>query len=496
MTLKILYCLLLIIFLSTNVYSRNKHFISPVDFGINKTKTGIETYKLLFEIHTIAKSLGLPVIYKGIKNIDIEIPPNAESIPLSTYTDFSDVNISVLNNSKHFFLFSLCDTMKQIVVSAHSIDEGRFYQQDLNNGTYLLSIKDRKAWVPERNGYGSPFTRRDILFIENGHSKNKVISPYNNKQSDPCCKFVPVSSTKKTIKNLHFYRDSSSQNITFLFNITSQYNVAIENISINTPVNSSLYGDACIKIYDSYKVKLKNVNISGTYSLPQKYGYGINMNNISDFEVDNLNATAKWGIFGNNNISNVIVKNSTLNRFDIHCYGKDIKCTNCNFKDLYNQYSSIYGFIKYLNCTFDHCVPVLLEPSYNAYTSFNLIIKNCSFIISKDKNYVVYAKKAVKGNNERKELESINWPNISINSLRIINNENAEDFFLFYNDRSYVDKPLRGFLNIFLNDIYYSSTSTEGKLLFKLYSQPITVDNKVNFNCGKVSNHIDVISDN
>lgn len=484
------FCLIFLLLPQEKAFSSNKKAISPITFGILDAKDGIEAYDILFKTHTYANSQNLPVVYKGVKEIRIEIPSNAKSIPLSSYTDFSNTQITVLNRKKDLFLFTLYNEMMPIDIKPQSIDLGEYKKTIIEKGKYLLSVEDQNPWVLERVGYGGAFMRKDIFFVVNGQSKNHPICPYNNKQSNLRCKYVKVDTSKKVIKNLTFLRDSLSKSKTFMLKVCGQYNVLIENIDIKTPENDSLYGDACIQINDSYKVKLNTINICGTYSQLKKYGYGISMNNVSDFEADNLNATAKWGVFGTYNVSNVTIKNSILNRFDIHCYGKNIISSNCIYKDVYNQYSSVFGFIKYYNCTFDHCTPVLLEPSYNAYTPFYILIKNCNFIVSEEKNYIIYARKMVKGKNEREELQEIYWPSVTIDKMRIIDNDNVNKLLLFYNDKSYYDRPIVGNLSIELCHIDYLSKNTNEKCLFKLSSQLIKARNNVFIKTHKIDNNL------
>ena len=79
-------------------------------------------------------------------------------------------------------------------------------------------------------------------------------------------------------------------------------------------------------------------------------------------------------MFGNNNINTALIENSEINRFDIHCYGRDISFKDVVFVNLYNQFSSTFGTIRFDRCTFRHFTPVLYEASYNSYT----VIKLCA----------------------------------------------------------------------------------------------------------------------
>ena len=78
-------------------------------------------------------------------------------------------------------------------------------------------------------------------------------------------------------------------------------------------------------------------------------------------------------MFGNNNVNKAMLQNCDINRFDIHCYGKDVSFEKCSFVDFYNQFSSVYCELYFRSCTFTSFFPILMEYSYNAYTGFDLV---------------------------------------------------------------------------------------------------------------------------
>lgn len=104
----------------------------------------------------------------------------------------------------------------------------------------------------------------------------------------------------------------------------------------------------------------------------------------------------------------------------------------CKFRDLYNQFSSIYGTISFNKCEFFDFTPVLFEPSYNAYTKFDLIFKNCIIHASRDKNFLISAGE-LKGDktDERAELSKQKYPNVYINGLRIDLPDNTNVYYLY-----------------------------------------------------------------
>lgn len=191
-------------------------------------------------------------------------------------------------------------------------------------------------------------------------------------------------------------------------------------MTIITP-NNAMNGDSAIDIINSASLSLENIRIEGTYSQKDKYGYGISMNNVYDVSFNQLYAHGDWGVFGTNNTQNVSLINCDINRFDIHCYGRDVTFKKCVFRNLYNQFSSVYGTIRFVQCSFIDCVPVLLEYSYNAYTGFDLVFEKCYYKVSDalGKNCIVNVGYLNEEKNSRAELMEKCWPNVRINGMQI-----------------------------------------------------------------------------
>ncbi len=397
-------------------YSNN---ISPYEFGLQKAKTGEERYEVLLKTHKEAIRRGMTVDYHGIKDINLTIPSNAESIPLGAENEFAGVIFNVTNKSQNCFLFLLKNKPHSIEVTAKEIDKGgRFKSPALNPGIKLLVVEDKNPWVKNREGYSYGHVRRDIICIRNGWGQNKPIMPYDNVNSAPSCRYYDCYIPKIRISGLTLNRTAESTSETYLCQIVGMNNVLIKDIIINT-IPNDLVEDMAINISDCTNVSIENVTINGTYSRSNYSGYGICMNNIWNFSAKKLIAKANWGIFGNNNINTAKINDSEINRFDVHCYGRDINFENVVFYDLYNQFSSVFGTIAFEKCTFYNFTPVLYEYTYNTYNEHNLVFNNCTFNPSKKRNYLVFAGVLSNSRNERNELYQKCWPRITINNMII-----------------------------------------------------------------------------
>ena len=406
---------------------RQRKDVSPILFGLKEARTGVERYDVLLRTHQAAVAKGVNVDYSGIKRIDIEIPRGAKAIPLTQMNDFKGCTIYVRNTCKNGWLFTATAKSEEIEVSAKAIDGGDFrsYPQ-LRRGKYLLIIEDKNPWVENRRGYSYGHQRQDILLIEKGHAKNTVIMPYNNADSNPKCKYIVANSHSIEVKNLTIERDVASTAITMICGISGYDDVCFTNITVNTP-ESELNGDRVLRITNSTNVTLTDVRINGTYSQKGKYGYGISLDNVWNFKAKRLYGNGNWGLFGNNNVNTALIEDSEINRFDIHCYGRDVTFKSVKFFDLYNQFSSVFGRVTFEQCEFRNFTPVLIETSYNAYTEFEVDFTDCMFYITPAKNYLVNTGSLTGEENARRELMEKKLPRVNVENMKVFSLETGEE---------------------------------------------------------------------
>ena len=407
--------------------------LSPIQFGLLDAKNDLERYQVLLKCHKEAVKQQKGVNYKGIGTIVVELPiHDFELIPLSHYTDFAGIELKcVYHGAKNRSLFAMLQEGKPLAVNAIDVDNANFkIVSELNNGLYLLSIKDEMPWIVERIGYGYSHYRKDIILVKGGKGTTKPIQPYNNEFSKVSAKFISVSAIEKVFKNLRFVRDESNTAIVKLISASMQYNLHISNISVFTPQDNNLYGDGIFTISNSVKVIFDNVNVDGTYSRADKYGYAFDLNNVCEFSAKQLSAFGRWGVFGTNNLKNVHLEDCDINRFDIHCYGYCVKCKNCRFSQLYNQFSCTYGTISFVGCTFDKVTPYLNGSSYNTYVPVDIKFKKCTFIINEKKNSIIRVTGLSDVVNPREELSKKNLPNVEMSNCKVFLDSNVKEWQL------------------------------------------------------------------
>ena len=416
---------------ATNLPSNHKGNVSPFEYGLAKAKNGVERYQVLLKTHQAAVAAGVNVDYTGIDTIEIEIPVNSERIPLTRYNDFKGCVFKVKNTSGNCWLFNIEEKGTRIFVGKKRIDSGNFLTiESLKQGRFLLLIVDRNPWVQNRKGYSYGHRRRDILLIENGMAQNSVVMPYDNEFSSPRCSFIRLGKEPLIIKNILIERDPGCTFLTHIAYISGFDNVQISNVNVHTPP-SHLVDDRGIQIYNCTNVTLDNVHIDGTYSRKDHSGYGLNLGNVWNFKATRLYGRGNWGIFGNNNVNNARIEDSEINRFDIHCYGKDISFSHVYFFDRNNQFGSVYGTIRFENCTFTDFIPVVNGGSYNAYVSHNVIFNDCIFNVTPKKNYAFWMRNMDDVPNARHELSEKHWPNVIIKNLTVNMKNGAKKFYIF-----------------------------------------------------------------
>lgn len=413
--------------------------VSPLDFGLREVTSDSARYWVLYNTHRTAADSGWTVSYKGIDTILISIPSDAKSLPLTDSNDFGHVVLVVKNNARNLFLFT--STPKMVPLSYpdieglnDAIDEGRYFALDtLREGRWLLEVTDSTLWVDNREDHSYGHYRNELIRVCDGLSTDLPAMPYSGTDSRPHLRGRRVDGDLPFLfANLTLIRDSGASCRTYLLDVENRQKVTLRGIVVSTPINPKMVSDAIIKVYNCAEVELDSVVLWGSYSRPNHSGYGLVMNNLRDTRVRRLTAVSPWGIFGTNNMYNTLMEDCDFNRFDIHCYGRDVTFRNCRQRNGYNQFSSVVGNIVFDHCLFDNFTPVLIEDSYNAYTHFVLHMDSCQWWLTRDCHTLMHAGRLGFNPNTRKELQTPSLPDIEIEGLTTHTPKNVKELRLFY----------------------------------------------------------------
>ena len=396
--------------------------VSPLDYGLREATTGIGRYYALYNAHSDARDRGIGVSYAGIDTIDLELPPAWRSIPLGKDTDFGGAVFHVTNHSHHGALFTLATGAKAIEMDKAAVD-GLDYRSipALASGWHLLVLNDQTPWT-KRRGFGYMQYRRDLVVVHDGQGLNSPVMPWGTGSTRLKATCIDIDTAQKTFRNLTMHRAKGCTFRTNLISVSGQYNVLIEHVRVTTP-KSNMIADGIFSISNSARVTLRDIKVEGTYSgkgSPNKYGYAFSLNNLYDSRFEHIDAWGEWGVFGSNNLNRTTLDHCDVDRFDIHCYGRDATLRECTLSGRQTLYTSFYGTARFENCRFKDYVPVRVRSSYNAYTPFDIVISHCTFELTPKHHYIVRINLLDTADNPRPELREKCWPNLLVDGMDVI----------------------------------------------------------------------------
>ena len=396
--------------------------VSPFDFGLLEARDGTDRYWAMYRAHAEALACGAEVSYAGIDTLDIELPADFRTIPLGLRTDFGGLTLYVTNNVRHGTLFSLNSPSKPVVLDKAVIDSGDFRSVPfLASGDKLLVLTDLNTWT-ERIGYGYGIHRHDILLLHDGKAANAPIAPWNTDSTRLQAAVLEADTAQKVFRGLTLHRTAQSQCKTYCLYVNGQCNVLIEDVHVTTP-KSRMIADGIFGVSNSVHVTFRDVTVDGTYSgygVSRGYGYAFSLNNLWNTTFERVTADGNWGVFGTNHLSNTTLRDCDLNRFDIHCYGRDVLLQRCTLRQRQTQFSSMYGTVTFDSCRFIDCIPVRIRSSYNAYTPFDIEMRDCTFEVTPRYHALVNVMLLDTAANVRPELAAKCWPNLRVTNMTVV----------------------------------------------------------------------------
>ena len=396
--------------------------ISPFDFGLREAESDTARYWALYHAHTEALARGLEVSYEGIDALEIELPADFKSIPLGVHTDFGGLVLYVTNHARHGALFTMPNRQKELSLTKHRVGTGDFRMMpELATGDKLLVLNDKNPWT-ERIGYGYRVFRQDLIWVHDGKGMNTPIAPWNTDSTRLNATYYDVDTSMKVFRGLTLHRREASTFRTCCLYLDGQFNVLVEDVHVTTP-KSRMIADGVFSVSNSARITFRNVTVDGTYSgygRWRDYGYAFALNNLWNTTFERVTADGNWGVFGTNNLSNTVLTDCDINRFDIHCYGRDALLKRCTLRQRQTQFSSMFGTVTFDSCRFADCIPVRIRSSYNAYTPFDIVMSNCTFELTMRHHSLVNVMLLDTAENSRPELSRKCWPNLTVTDMTVI----------------------------------------------------------------------------
>lgn len=396
--------------------------VSPLDYGLREASGGMGRYFALYNAHVDALYRGVAVDYSGIDTLELELPPSWKSIPLGPHTDFGGLVLYVTNRGHHGSLFSMEQAAVPLALDKQVVD-GLDYRAvpELADGWHLLILSDQTPWT-ERRGYGYMQYRRDLVVVDHGRGVNAPVMPWNSDSTRLKASFVEIDTAQKVFRNLTMHRTKGCTYRTNVVTVSGQYNVLLEQVHVTTP-RSRMIADGVFSVANSARIIFRDVTVEGTYSgygATRNYGYAFSLNNLWMTHFERVRADGNWGVFGTNNMSCTQLLDCDINRFDIHCYGRDAWLKGCTLRQRQTQFSSMYGTVKFDSCRFVDCIPVRIRSSYNAYTPFDIEMNDCTFELTPRYHALVNVMLLDTADNPRPELKEKCWPNLRVNRMTVV----------------------------------------------------------------------------
>ena len=396
--------------------------VSPLDHGLREATTGIGRYYALYNAHAEARDRGLEVTYAGIDTLELELPPSWRSIPLGPHTDFGGTVFYVTNHAHHGALFTMTQSAQALEMDKRQVDALDYLSiPNLAQGWHLLILNDKKPWT-ERRGFGYMQHRSDLIVVHDGIGQNTPVMPWGTDSTILKASYCNIDTSQKVFRNVTMHRTKGCSFRTTLISVSGQYNMLIENVHVTTP-KSKMIADGIFSISNSARITLRNIKVEGTYSgkgRPDVYGYAFSLNNLYDSRFEHIDAWGNWGVFGSNNLNRTFLSHCKVDRFDIHCYGRDAILSECTLEGRQTLYTSFYGKAEFHNCHFKDYVPIRVRSSYNAYTPFDIEIHDCTFELTPMHHYIVRINLLDTAENPRPELKEKCWPNLLVDGMTVI----------------------------------------------------------------------------
>lgn len=453
--------------------------VSPFDYGLREATTGEERFQALYRAHVAALGLGVEVDYSDVGTVELVIPSGARSIPLTRNTDFKNTVFKVRNDAAKFFLFSMENVFSRISVNGTQIDAADYSSSSvLSRGLHILKIMDDKHWVDDREGFDHPHDRGDAVLVRDGVGSCTPVASYSTAATLINAEWCPADDSLKSFSNVTLIRDVASTQNCCLVAFRGQNNVLISNVTIQTPSYTGINGDTVIDVRYCTNVLCEDMVFNGLYCEEHASGYGLSFNVTWNTTFRRITSHNLWAAFGCNNMQDSFLEDSDVERFDIHCYGKNITIRNTTLTGKGLPCSSVYGTILCENVKFVDCYLYSMRADYNSYVPFDLVIRDCEYYPT-TQNGLINIGRLDMNINARPELARKCWPNLDIDGLDV-HFPVAPSLFSFYlfPDSKRYDQPIGYISSVKVRDMeyIYSANST-----FRTYVVTTPVDVENNF---------------
>lgn len=444
---------------------------------LSGAKSGEERYEAIYKAHIMALAMGREPDYSGVGTVELTVPSHPKVIPVGRNIDFKGTVFKVRDNVSDIYLFSMMNSSRKVTVTGKNIDSADYSSvPELASGLYVFRVQDDSLWVANREGYDYGATRRDAVLVRDGKGSCEPCYSYDTPATRLNCSYCPADDELKTFSNVSLIRDPQSTYKVSLLQTSWQNNLKISKIFIQTPQDNDWYGDHAISITNSTNILCEDITFDGTYSQTDHYGYGLSCNSLWNATFRRISSHSRWGVFGCNNLHNSTLEDSDCERFDTHCYGKNITVRNSTITGRGIPVSSIYGTILVENCKFVNCYFYSTRTDYNSYVPFTMVIRDSE--ITPKSTSLMSMGRLNTVTNSRPELAKKNWPDVKIENLTINVPSGYTDMYLFTSSANNLGKPLGNISEVSIDGLKFNYKSGARTVSFHISQYRIRTEGK------------------
>lgn len=263
--------------------------------------------------------------------------------------NFDGLTLDCTNNNSQRNLFSL---VSEPLSSEASTIEDLAADEIFNMARGLIFAYDPTPLYKRSGDHDYNYFRHDVFLVENNIVLGSPCLPYDA-ETQLELSYIILNYNSTQVRNLNVIRRGDAD-LRVLYAVY-QYNLIVDNLCVDTLVNFDEM-DGAFSIDNVHTLIFNNITINKGYRDTRGANYIFELYWITNLLCNNIKAAySTWGCFGTRGINGAHIQNSTINRFDIHCYGKNILATNCIFVNNFNQCQCTTGYITFRNCSFiDH----------------------------------------------------------------------------------------------------------------------------------------------
>lgn len=298
-----------------------------------------------------------------------------------------------------------------------------------SNTTGMLIVKDNTK-LYQRPGYQQNYYRADVLLVQDNDLVNQPIMDYDNDADTSASIFLLSAEEAGTeFRNVVFDR-STSEYIASLVAFSACYRPVVRNVVVKTAPLEAYGEEGVIKFEYSFGPQLKDCSIVGNYGSTLgsgQFSYNICLYYCSNALLEGIESNATWHSFGCRGVNGIVIKDSIIDQFDSHTYGKDFSFYDCIFHSKHTA-NPFVGYSKFVNCTFNEMQVATELDSEIASFPYKRIYENCTFT---DCGNLIHVSKINTVANLRSMLQAIEYPGLIVNNCKMIY-KNVSPASLYY----------------------------------------------------------------